>query len=123
MERRGADDERRKIPRFSDPVVKDYTRQVKTMMAVLCLLTFITAVYKLYVGVVVGTGKALSYALFVSVIFFLLTTFSFRYYQSLNDYIANESVTNLNRSMERLSLFLVLLCFCYILYAVVYAIF
>lgn len=123
MERRNIPEERRKIPRFSDPVVKDYTRQVKSMTAVFCLLTFITAVFKLYVGVVAGTAMAISYALFVSVIFILLTVFSYRYYQSLKDYIENESVTNLNRSMERLSLLLVLLCFCYVLYAVVYAIF
>ena len=111
VDRRGSDDERRKIPRLSDPVVKDFALQVKMMIGVFCFLTFVTAVYQLYTGVVTGTGDALAYSLFVSVIFLLLTVFSYRYYQGLALYIANESATNLNRSMERLFTLLILLCF------------
>lgn len=86
-------------------------------------MTFSACVYCLVRGFSIGGVEEISLGFFLAFIFGILTAFLYRYSVAINAYLYNESVANLDRAMERQSVFWIMAVFVAIIWTIVYFVF
>ena len=122
MDRR-AEEDRRKIERFTSPPVREHFKQIKICVRLFSVITFGGVNYSLINGVLSRSPADLTFGFFMAFIFTLLTAFLHRYASSISDYLENESIYNLDRAMERQSILWIVSMFLAIMWTVVYFVF
>jgi hypothetical protein len=123
VERRQDNDDRRKIERFSSPPVRAHYRQINIFIHFLTLLSFAAGVFHLGRGFYIGQPREVTMGVFMAVLAFVLTYFLFAYGKSLSDYLANESLGNLDRATEKQVALWFVISFLTVAYTLVYFIF
>lgn len=122
MDRRQEED-RRKVDRFSSPPIREHFRQINICVRFLTVLTFGGSVFCIVRGVATGGAVEISFGIFMGFIFALLTAFLYRYSVAIHDYLYNESVNNLDKAMERQSVFWIVTTFMAVVWTLVYFVF
>lgn len=122
MDRR-AEEDRRKIERFTSPPIREHFRQIKVCVRLFSIITFAAVIYSLISGVLSQSPADLTFGFFMAFVFALLTAFLHRYALSISEYLANESIYNLDRSMERQSILWIVGIFLAIMWVIVYFVF
>jgi hypothetical protein len=123
LERREKSDDRRKIERFTNPPVRSHFKQIHLFINFLTVFTFSTGVYHVAMGFYKGDSGSVVMGIFMGIMAFVVTTFMFRYSRALKDYLANESLGNLDRAMETQSGLWFVIAFMTIIYTIVYFVF
>lgn len=122
MDRR-QDDDRRKVDRFSSPPIREHFRQINICARFLFVLTFAGAIFALVRGFSLGGAVEISFGFFLAFIFTLLTVFLYRYSVAIQDYLYNESLGNLDKAMERQSVFWMVTAFMSVVWTLVFFVF
>ena len=89
----------------------------------LTVLAFSAGVYHLFLGFYHGHPDTVTMGVFMAILAFVLTYFLFGYGRSLQDYLANESLGNLDRAMEKQAALWFVIFFLATIYTVVYFVF
>ncbi len=122
MDRRQEEDQR-KTERFSSPPIREHFRQINICVRFLYVLTFSGSGFCLVRGIALGGAVDISFGFFMAFIFGLFTAFLYRYSSAINDYLHNESIGNLDKAMERQSVFWMISAFMSVIWTLVYFVF
>lgn len=125
MDRREDSDDRRKVERISSPPVREHFKQISMCLRFLLVLTFAGAVYSVARGFVQAGATAVdtSFGLFMGFIFGFITVLLFRYATAIQEYLATESVGNLDKVMERQSIFWIAISFLTLIWVIAFFIY
>jgi uncharacterized MnhB-related membrane protein len=123
MERRQDGEDRRKIERFSSPPVRLHFRQINIFIHFLTILCFCGALYNIFHGIRLGTPVEITFGVFMAVIFGMLAAALYGYSVAIQAFLTNESISNLDRAMEKQSALWFLIFVLTLIYTIVYFIF
>lgn len=100
MDRR-AEEDRRKVDRFSHPQIQVHFRQTQFCLRFLVILTAIGAVFSVVKGLATGQSQDFAFGVFLATLLTCVLVLLHRYHIGIRDYLTNESVGNLDKVIER----------------------
>ncbi|OFZ16930.1 MAG: hypothetical protein A2Z20_09500 [Bdellovibrionales bacterium RBG_16_40_8] len=118
--RRQDSDDRRIIDRVSNPHIRMHMGQLKWC---LLIMTIICGGASLYNVIRAFLRASMSYSIILSIVFFIIAFVIWRYYQAVLLFLQNESVSNLDRLLERQSIVWVATVFFSVVFSAVFFIF
>ncbi|MBT4761633.1 MAG: hypothetical protein HOO06_08060 [Bdellovibrionaceae bacterium] len=92
--------DRRIIERFSNVKIRDAFVQIRTWVKILFVLCILAAVYQIGYGFYAG-GQQMGIGFLYGTFFIFITTYLYRYQDVLSLFLENDSVTNLENTIEK----------------------
>jgi hypothetical protein len=122
VDRRQEEDRRMAEP-VSNPCVREHLRQINICLRFVFTMTFAGAIFSLVRGFSLGGADEISLGAFMAFGFGLITVFLYRYSSAIQDYLYSETTGNLDKAMERQSVFWMVSTFMAVIWTIVYFVF
>ena len=97
------EEDRRKIPRFSDNELNHSLKQIRNWLRILYALTIIVALFELVWSVSKGLEN-ITQGIFFGIVFIILSIILWRAMYLIKTFLSNHSINNLKRVHEQFSI-------------------